>query len=132
MHDIGLCRSKRLNHIVERRSAWEIIRQAYDHLMDRELPNEEREHIKTVALRHKDVKGMHDLRSRRSGTVTFIQLHLELDDNLTLLQAHHISDEVEASLCEVFPGAEVIIHIDPQSVVPSEPVPGFLTSAKDD
>jgi ferrous-iron efflux pump FieF len=107
-------------------SAWEIVQQAFDHLMDRELPNAERDKIKRIAHAHEAVHGMHDLRSRRSGTATFIQLHLELDDDLTLLQAHKISDEVEANLQAVYPGAEIIIHVDPVSVVASEPVPVFL------
>jgi len=106
-------------------SAWGIVRRAFDHLMDRELPDDEREQIKTIARSHKKVRGMHDLRSRRSGMDTFIQLHLELDDELSLLQAHAISDEVEARLLQVYPTAEVIIHIDPVSVVPDEPTPEF-------
>jgi ferrous-iron efflux pump FieF len=107
-------------------SAWEIVGQAFDHLMDRELPDVERAKIKRIAKAHKEVHGMHDLRSRRAGTATFIQLHLELDDDLTLLQAHKISDEVEWSLQAAYPGAEIIIHIDPISVVADEPVPDFL------
>ena len=107
-------------------SAWEIVKQALDHLMDRELPDDEREQIRQIAIRHPQVRGMHDLRSRRSGIATFIQLHLELDDELSLLQAHRISDEVEHSLSEIYPGAEIIIHIDPLSVVPHEPVPDFV------
>ena len=106
-------------------SAWEIVRRAFDHLMDRELPDEEREQIKAIARSHEKVRGMHDLRSRRSGMDTFIQLHLELDDELNLLKAHAISDEVEARLLAVYPTAEVIIHIDPVSVVPDEPTPEF-------
>ena len=51
---------------------------------------------------------------------------LELDDELSLVQAHRISDEVENSLGRVYPGAEIIIHIDPMSVVGHEPVPDFL------
>jgi ferrous-iron efflux pump FieF len=101
-------------------SAWEIIKVSYDHLMDRELPDEQREEIKTLVLVHKSVRGMHDLRSRHSGTVTFIQFHLELDDDLSLLEAHKISDEVEMHLLEAYPGSEIIIHIDPQSVVGHE------------
>ena len=69
---------------------------------------------------------MHDLRSRRSGIATFIQLHLELDDNLSLLQAHKISDEVVSNLQRTSPTAEIIIHADPASIVPLEPVPAFL------
>lgn len=107
-------------------SAWSIVRQALDHLMDKELPDDERDRIKAIALAHDQVLGLHDLRSRRSGLSTFIQLHLELDDDLTLLQAHRISDEVEESLMAAYPESEVIIHFDPISVVPSEPVPEFL------
>ena len=106
-------------------SAWEIIVLSYDHLMDRELPDEQREEIKQLVLQHKSALGLHDLRSRHSGTMTFIQLHLELDDDLSLLKAHRISDEVEASLMEAFPESEIIIHIDPQSVVGHEPVAEF-------
>ena len=112
-------------------SAWEIVKQAFDHLMDRELPDDERDRIRQIAVAHPQVRGMHDLRSRRSGTSTFIQLHLELDDELSLLQAHRISDEVEERLGEVYPGAEIIIHIDPLSVVPDESVPEFLRGERD-
>ena len=106
-------------------SAWEIVKQAFDHLMDRELPDDERENIKSIARAHSKVRGMHDLRSRRSGMATFIQLHLELDDELSLLEAHKISDEVEAGLLDVYPATEIIIHIDPISVVPDEQTPEY-------
>ena len=106
-------------------SAWGIVNHAFDHLMDRELPDENREQILTIATAHSDVRGMHDLRSRRSGTATFIQLHLELDDDLKLLEAHRISDEVEFAIQKSYPSAEIIIHIDPISVVPLEPTPDF-------
>tara|TARA_R110002110_G_scaffold362241_1_gene572019 strand:- start:86751 stop:87704 length:954 start_codon:yes stop_codon:yes gene_type:complete len=107
-------------------SAWEIVKQSLDDLMDRELPDEERENIRSIAVANEEVRGMHDLRTRRSGIDTFMQLHLELDDHLNLLQAHRISDQVESSLQTAYPTAEIIIHIDPVSVVPDEPVPGFL------
>lgn len=107
-------------------SSWEIVRQSLDDLMDRELPNEEREEIKRIAMSHAAVRNLHDLRSRRSGIATFIQLHLEVDDALSLLQAHTISDEVEWQLQQAYPNAEIIIHVDPASVVPLEPVPEFL------
>jgi ferrous-iron efflux pump FieF len=113
-------------------SAWEIVKRAFDHLMDRELPEEERQHIEEIALNHPKVRGMHDLRSRRSGIDTFIPLHLELDDELSLLQAHAISDQVELRLQEAYPTAEIIIHIDPVSVVPDEPTPEFPPAGESD
>ncbi len=98
-------------------SVWEIIQNALHDLMDHELSEEARASIKKVVRDHPQVRGMHDLRTRRSGLTTFIQLHLELDDHLTLFEAHAISDEVEARLRELFPQAEIIIHEDPASLV---------------
>ena len=106
-------------------SVWGIISQALDHLMDKELPDEDRAEIKQIVNAHSEVRGMHDLRSRRSGTDTFIQLHLELDDELKLLQAHRISDEVELSIQKSYPSAEIIIHIDPVSIVDREDTQHF-------
>jgi ferrous-iron efflux pump FieF len=107
-------------------SSWEIVRQSLDDLMDRELPDEERKEIKRIALEHAGVRDLHDLRSRRSGIATFLQLHLEVDDHLSIVQAHEISDDVEARLQQAYPNAEIIIHVDPASAVPLEPVPEFL------
>ena len=98
-------------------SARDIIVTSYDHLMDRELPDEDRQKIKALVMQHPKARGLHDLRSRHSGTMTFIQLHLELDDDLSLMAAHKISDEVERSIVNAFPGSEILIHIDPKSVV---------------
>jgi ferrous-iron efflux pump FieF len=93
--------------------AWEIVRQSYDMLMDREFPNEDREAIVAMVMAHPEVKGLHDLRTRSSGIHSFIQLHVELDGDMKLMQAHEIADELEISIGEAFPGADVIIHQDP-------------------
>lgn len=85
-------------------------------LMDRELPDEDRQRIKDIVQAHPAVIGLHDLRTRASGRDTFIQIHLELDGEMTLLRSHEIADEVEARLHEAFPGAEVIIHQDPHGI----------------
>jgi len=82
-------------------------------LMDRELNEEEREKIEDLVRSNSDVKGFHDLRTRSAGQNIFIQMHLELDKELSLERAHEISDEVKESIESVFPGAEVLIHQDP-------------------
>lgn len=94
-------------------SAWSIIRESIDLLMDHELPDEDREKIKKRVRDHDHVLGLHDLRTRRSGNTVFIQLHLELDGALSLSDAHAIADRVERDLANLFPSAEVIIHEDP-------------------
>jgi ferrous-iron efflux pump FieF len=96
--------------------AWRIARGSFDMLMDRELPEEARARIRDIALANPEVRDLHDLRTRSSGRRTFIQVHIEMDGNLTLYRAHSVADEVEAALREAFPGAEVIIHQDPHGL----------------
>ena len=95
-------------------SSWGVFRQSYDQLMDRELPDEERARIKAIVMRHPEVRSLHDLRTRASGVNTFIQFHIELDPECSLMRAHIVSDEVEREVCAAFPHAEVIIHQDPE------------------
>jgi ferrous-iron efflux pump FieF len=99
-------------------AAAQIASNAFDQLMDRELSEDERERIKTVALSHPDVINIHDLRTRTSGVLSFIQFHLELDPEITLTKAHRISDEVEDEIMKEFPGSEVLIHQDPAGLEP--------------
>jgi len=109
-------------------SAWEIASDAIDQLMDKELSDEDRANIKQLALSHPEVKGLHDLRTRKAGLTTFIQFHLELDGHLNLIQAHAIADEVEATIKKEWTDAEVIIHEDPYGL--QEPTPHFADSSQ--
>lgn len=97
--------------------AGNIIYQSVYQLMDHELSDEEREQIKTIVLAHKQALGLHELRTRQAGAQRFIQFHLELDDNLSLFEAHQIGDEIEANICKVLSPCEVFIHQDPSSIV---------------
>jgi ferrous-iron efflux pump FieF len=97
-------------------SAWHIGHEAFQLLMDRELPDDQRQRIREAAHSHGQVRGIHDLRTRRSGHDIFIQMHLELDDELTLFDAHGIADEVEARIREIHPEADILIHTDPHSL----------------
>jgi ferrous-iron efflux pump FieF len=101
--------------------AWEIFRQSYDMLMDREFPVEDREKIRAIVLAHKEVHSLHDLRTRSSGINSFIQLHVEVDGDMPLTQAHEIADELEFRIGEAFPGADVIIHQDPLGISEDRP-----------
>ena len=101
------------------RVGWSSIQQ----LMDHELPEKDRERIRRIVMEHPEVLDCHDLRTRRSGIDSFIQVHVEMDRSLTLLRAHEISDDVEARIREAFPQAEVLIHADPEGI--EEPMPSF-------
>jgi ferrous-iron efflux pump FieF len=90
-----------------------VARHALDMLMDRELPAEQRAQIRQLVLAHPEARGLHDLRTRRAGTDVFIELHLEIAGNLSLEQAHEITDQVEARLREAFPDADILVHQEP-------------------
>ena len=96
--------------------AYNILRGSYDELMDREFDEADRLRIKQIVTRHKDVISLHDLRTRRAGHRSFIQLHLELPPRMTLIEAHRVSDEVEDAIKAAFPDAEVLTHQDPEGV----------------
>jgi ferrous-iron efflux pump FieF len=59
---------------------------------------------------------VHDLRTRRSGHAKVIQLHLEMDGRISLHESHRISDEVERAIRDAIPGADVVIHQDPEGL----------------
>ena len=94
-------------------SAWQIGQEAFQQLMDRELPEDVLKRIEATALAPPEVTGIHELRTRQAGQTMFVQLHLELDEEMSLKQAHAIADEVEAEIMSFLPGSEVIIHQDP-------------------
>lgn len=96
--------------------AYVIARRSLNMLMDHELPDEDRRHIREIACSHPDVIDMHDVRTRASGMRYFIQLHLEMDGDLSLIRAHEIADEVELQIRKAFPNAEIIIHEDPEGI----------------
>jgi ferrous-iron efflux pump FieF len=99
--------------------AWTAIsigRAALDMLMDREMSDGDRDRIKLIIRANPEVVDLHELRTRAAGQDRFIQFHLDLKPEISLKDAHRISDAVEASLMEAFPGAEIIIHQDPLGV----------------
>jgi len=106
-------------------SSWEIGSEAFHDLLDHELPAEKRQQLIEIAKGHPEVRGMHDLRTRLSGRTEFIQMHIELDDDLPLIDAHDIADQVEDKIINAFPSADVVIHLDPVSAVDLDTLPLF-------
>ena len=98
-------------------NVWQIVGASLRSLMDQELDQADRARIVDIALAHPEVRDIHDLRTRQAGQRAFIQFHLELPKDISLLRAHEISDEVEVEVRAAFPGGGVIIHQDPEGVM---------------
>ncbi len=89
--------------------AWEAIQQ----LMDQALPEEDLREIERRALSIDGVLGIHNVRTRVSGTTPFIEMHLDLLADITLDDAHEIGARAKRAVLEYLPDADVMFHLDP-------------------
>ena len=87
---------------------------AFDQLMDREWRDDLRERFLAAAREYPELAGLHDLRTRSSGTHYFAQFHVWVPAHWTVQEAHDQLDIVEEALQERFPGTEILIHVDPE------------------
>ncbi len=94
------------------RILWPVIRE----LMDVGAPEGTIERLGAIALTVDGVHGVHNIRTRYLGTRLAVDLHLVLDDDLPLVEAHRIGDEVAEMLKKQEPDiVDVIAHLDPRS-----------------
>ena len=97
--------------------AWQASSHALDQLMDREWPEDKRMRFLAIASSRPEAKGIHDLRTRSSGTHDFAQFHIHVDPEMSVQAAHDVAEAIEADLEREFPGCEVLIHLDPEGHV---------------
>jgi len=106
--------------------AWSAASRSIDQLMDREWPEEERDAFLAAAKDYPELAGLHDFRTRHSGTHRFAQFHVWVPPHWTVREAHDRLDRVEEQLQARFPGTEILIHVDPEgqtdreTMLPSE------------
>jgi ferrous-iron efflux pump FieF len=94
--------------------AFRASREAVAQLMDREWPEGERQAFLAAAGTYPELQGLHDLRTRKSGTLRFVQFHVWVPADWTVQEAHDRLDAVEEELQQRFPGTEILIHVDPE------------------
>ena len=94
-------------------SVAEVFRDSFNNLMDRELPDEERERIVELIAGVPGTKGHHDLRTRRSGARRFIDVHIEMDRELTVVEAHRVCEGAIRAIEGGLANARATIHADP-------------------
>ncbi len=94
--------------------AWRASARAVDQLMDKEWDEAKRQRFLDAASRQPALTGLHDLRTRTSGSADFVQFHVWVDPNLTVAAAHDMLDAAELALQREFPGTEFLIHLDPE------------------
>lgn len=99
-------------------AAWGIGNESVQLLLDREIPGNVREEIGSIVASHPQALGFHQLRTRQSGRTQFIQLHVDMEESLSLRDAHDLAERIEMDIRARFPMADVIIHEDPVKASP--------------
>jgi len=101
---------------------------AIDQLMDREWPEEQRAAFLAAAAEYPELDGLHDLRTRTSGSNHFVQFHVWVPGDWTVRHAHDRIDVVDVALQKRFPATEILIHLDPAGHTDRETMlPSHLT-----
>src|SRR5690606_38643681 len=107
--------------------AWQVAGGAVNQMMDRELPDEERAAIEALVREDPRILAVHQLRTRAAGPLVHIQLHIDLDPTISLVAAHAVMVAAEERILAVYPGADVLIHPDPQGRAARHGVEHFRT-----
>jgi len=96
------------------KASWDIIKPSLSELCDRGLNNEKIEKIKDISLRVAGVREVHAVRGRSYGGGYYIDLHILVNDKISVKEGHDIAEEVKKSLlAEDLSVIDVIIHIEP-------------------
>lgn len=95
------------------KGAIDVLREASNELLDREVDDTDREALLRLALDDEEVLGVHQFRSRTSGPFLHVQMHMELEPGQSLLQAHKIVERAEDRILTAFPNTDLVIHADP-------------------
>lgn len=96
-------------------SGWRLVMNSVGGLMDEGVPRKDLLRIESLISRHAvGALQAHDLRTRRSGPITFVEFHLVVPGRLTVHDAHEVCDRIERSIREAFKDAIITIHVEPE------------------
>jgi cation diffusion facilitator family transporter len=101
------------------KAAFDLTLKAIADLADRTLPDDELDSIRSIITKNPDIRGYHKLRTRKSGSRREIDIHIQVDKDISVFDSHGICFRVENDIKEALPGAYVTIHVEPSLPEPS-------------
>ena len=102
--------------VVIMKAAYDLTRRSLADLIDHSIPETDEKRIKEIICEHSSIyAGFHDLKTRRSGPEIFIEFHLVVPGDISVVQSHDLTDHLEADLNTEYPRASVTIHVEPCS-----------------
>lgn len=93
--------------------AWKLAYRAFHDLIDVRLTDPEVAQVRAILDADPSVLGYHRLRTRRAGSVRYVDLHLVAPREWSLVQAHDLADRLEKQIAANLAPANVVIHVDP-------------------
>ncbi len=105
-------------------AGWRLVRESMSGLMDEAVTGDVARHIRDVISSNAEgALEAHDVKTRAAGRVTFIEFHLVVPGNMTVAVSHQICDRIETALTAAVPGAQVLIHVEPEAEAKQTGVP---------
>ncbi len=99
------------------KTGYELVVQSTRVLLDQTLPEEELDEIRACVKEHRGdlIWGYHKLRARQAGSRRHIDLHITVDETLTVAEAHETAEHIAADIRECVPNADVLVHVEPRT-----------------
>lgn len=102
-------------------SGWLLLRPALGELMDQAPGPEIIEQIRQIASGTEGVASVEKCFVRKAGHQLFVEMHVEVDPQMTVLRSHEIAHAVKDKVRETMPSVgDVLVHIEPLHI----PAPG--------
>lgn len=95
------------------KTGWDVMRAAFAPLVDERLPDDEISRVEAIIREHPEVLSWHKLRTRKAGSQRHIDVHIQVEDEMSLRDAHRVTEELEDQMRAAWPGAQVVIHTEP-------------------
>ena len=98
------------------KAAWDLTKTAFFHILDVKLPNDEEAVIHEVMNRFTGrFIEYHKLRTRKSGHIRHIDMHLVVPEQITVEEGHALSHQITADIEKCLPHSHILVHIEPYS-----------------
>jgi cation diffusion facilitator family transporter len=105
-------------------AGWRLVRESMSGLMDEAVTVDVARRIgQVISSNAEGALEAHDVKTRAAGRVTFIEFHLVVPGSMTVAASHAICDRIETALTEAIPGAQVLIHVEPEAEAKQTGVP---------
>lgn len=82
-------------------------------LFDVRLPHEEIALVENIIRSNENISGYHDLKTRKAGSKRFVEFHILVNPDITVLESHEITRKIESAIAEKLDNSIITIHVEP-------------------